>query len=107
LTIPVPISQPSDDLITDNGKMEDVFSLSIPNHYEEWLAFHHDNPIQKFTKNFHVRKMEWMGVRPLGMGFMAYKGLYCLIYGCLCRGCVASSSSMQPFSMPIYSPLIN
>jgi hypothetical protein len=29
LTVPVPISQPSDDLITDNGKLEDSFSLSI------------------------------------------------------------------------------
>jgi hypothetical protein len=34
LTVPVPTSQPSDDLITNNGKMEDNFSLSIPHHYE-------------------------------------------------------------------------
>jgi hypothetical protein len=31
--------------------MEDNLSLSIPDHYEQWLAFHHDNPIQKFIKN--------------------------------------------------------
>jgi hypothetical protein len=36
------------------------------------------------------------------MGFMTYKGSYCLIYGCLCRGCVAPSFSMHPFSKPIY-----
>jgi len=51
LTVPIPISQPSKELITNNGKMEDNVSLSIPNHYEQWLAFHHDNPIQKFIKN--------------------------------------------------------
>jgi hypothetical protein len=50
LTVPVPLFQPSDDLITDNGKMEDNFCLSIPYHYEQWLAFHHDSPIQIFIK---------------------------------------------------------
>jgi hypothetical protein len=54
------------------------------------------------TSLSHVEKMKWMGVRLLGMGFMTYKGLYCLIYGCLCRGCVAPSFSMHPFSKPIY-----
>jgi hypothetical protein len=32
--VPVPISQPSDDLMTDNGKLEDSFSVSTPDHYE-------------------------------------------------------------------------
>jgi hypothetical protein len=50
LTVLVPLSQPLEDLITDNGKMEDILSLSIPDHYEQWLAFHHDNPIWKFIK---------------------------------------------------------
>jgi hypothetical protein len=50
----------------------------------------------------HVKSMKWMGVKLLGMGFMTYKGSYYLIYGCLCRGCVAPSFSMQPFSKPIY-----
>jgi hypothetical protein len=50
LTVPVPISQLSDDLITDNGKMEDNSSLSIPDHYEQWLDFHHDSPMQRFIK---------------------------------------------------------
>jgi hypothetical protein len=49
--VPVPISQPSDDLMTDNGKLEDNFSLSTPDHYEQWLAFHHDSPMQGFIKN--------------------------------------------------------
>jgi hypothetical protein len=49
--VPVPISQPSDGLMTDNGKLEDNFSLSTPDHYEQWLAFHHDSPMQSFIKN--------------------------------------------------------
>jgi hypothetical protein len=40
------------------------------------------------------------------MSFMTYKGSYYLIYGCLCRGCVAPSFSMQPFSKPIYCHFI-
>ena len=50
LTDQVPISQSSNDLITDSGKMEDNSSLSIPNHYEQWLDFHHDSPMQRFIK---------------------------------------------------------
>jgi hypothetical protein len=36
LIVPVPVatSQPSDDLIIYNGKMEENFNLSIPYHYE-------------------------------------------------------------------------
>jgi hypothetical protein len=51
LTIPLPTSHPSDDSIQDNGNMEGNCSLQIPNHYEQWLAFHHDSHMQKFTKN--------------------------------------------------------
>jgi hypothetical protein len=47
----VPISQPSNDLTTSNGKLEDNLSLSTPDHYKQWLAFHHDNLMQSFTKN--------------------------------------------------------
>ena len=43
-----------------------------------------------------------MGGGIFGMGFMTYKGLQCLSYGCLCRGCVAPSFSMQPFSNSIH-----
>jgi hypothetical protein len=50
LTIPLPTSHPSDDSIQDNGNMEGNCSLQIPNHYEQWLAFHHDSHMQKFTK---------------------------------------------------------
>ena len=50
----------------------------------------------------HVNNMKWMGVRLMCMGFMTYRGLYCLLYGCLWRGCVAPSFSMHPFSKPIY-----
>jgi hypothetical protein len=34
LTVPIPISQLSEELIIDNGKMEDNSNLSMPNHYE-------------------------------------------------------------------------
>jgi hypothetical protein len=50
LTILVPTSQPSDDLIQDNWKMKENFVFSIPYHYEQWLAFHDDNHIKKFIK---------------------------------------------------------
>jgi hypothetical protein len=50
LTVPLPTSQPSDDSIQDNGNMEDNFSLQIPDHYEQWLAFHHDSHMHKFIK---------------------------------------------------------
>jgi hypothetical protein len=49
--VPFPISQPSDDLMTTNRKLEDNFSFSTPDHYEQWLAFHHDSPMQNFIKN--------------------------------------------------------
>jgi hypothetical protein len=49
--VPVPISQPSDDLMTDNGKLEDSFNLSTLDHYEQWLPFHHDSPMQSFIKD--------------------------------------------------------
>jgi hypothetical protein len=51
LTVPIPISQRTDDLMTDNGKLEDSFSLSTPDHYEQWLAFHHGSPMQSFIKD--------------------------------------------------------
>jgi hypothetical protein len=60
----------------------------------------------RWTLSKSCEEDEVDGVRLLGMGFMTYKGLYCLIYGCLCRGCVAPSFSMHPFSKPIYLPLI-
>jgi hypothetical protein len=47
--VPVPISQPSDGLMTANGKLEDNFLT--PDHYEQWLAFHRDSPMQSFIKN--------------------------------------------------------
>jgi hypothetical protein len=50
LTVPLPTSQPSDDLIQDNGKMEYNLNLSTLDHYEQWLAFHDDNHIKKFIK---------------------------------------------------------
>jgi hypothetical protein len=50
LTVPVPISHLSEELIIDNGKVEDNSSLSMPDHYEQWLGFHHDSPMQIFIK---------------------------------------------------------
>ena len=60
----------------------------------------------RWTLSKSCEEGEVDGVRLLGMGFMTYKGSYCLIYGCLCRGCVAPSFSMHHFSKPIYLPLI-
>ena len=37
----------------------------------------------------HVDEVTWIRSIILGMGFMTYKGMYCLIYGFICRGCVA------------------
>jgi hypothetical protein len=50
LTVPVPISHPSEESIIDNGKVEDNSSLSMSDHYEQWLGFHHDSPMQRFIK---------------------------------------------------------
>jgi hypothetical protein len=36
-----------------------------------------------------------------GIGSLTYKGSYCLIYGCLYRGCVAPSFAIQLFSKPL------
>jgi uncharacterized membrane protein len=58
------------------------------------------------TSLSHVEEMKWMGVILLGMGFMTYKGLYCLIYGFLCRGSVAPWFLMHPFSKSIYCHLL-
>jgi hypothetical protein len=49
--VPVPISQTSDGLMTANEKLEDNFEILTPDHYEQWLAFHHDSPMQSFIKN--------------------------------------------------------
>jgi hypothetical protein len=59
-TFSLPTSQPTKDLIHDNGRMEGNFSLSISYHYEQWLAFHHDSHMQQGiiisqgTSNFNV-----------------------------------------------------
>jgi hypothetical protein len=37
--------------IRANGKLEDNFNFLTPDHYEQWLAFHHDSPMQIFIKN--------------------------------------------------------
>jgi hypothetical protein len=38
----------------------------------------------------------------MGMGFMTYKGLWYLIHGCLCRGCVAPSFANTIFPVPSF-----
>jgi hypothetical protein len=53
LTFSFPTSQPKDDLIQNNGKMEVNFSLSVSYHYEHWLAFHHDGHVQQDIKVLH------------------------------------------------------
>ena len=50
LAVTIPISHSSEELKIDNRKMEDNSSLSISNHYEQWLGFHHDSPMQRFIK---------------------------------------------------------
>jgi hypothetical protein len=53
LTCSFPTSQPTDDLIQDNGRMEGNFSLSNSYHYEQWLAFHHDGHMMQGIKILH------------------------------------------------------
>ena len=36
--------------MTANGKLEDNFNFLTLDHYEQWLAFHHDSPMQCFIK---------------------------------------------------------
>jgi hypothetical protein len=31
--------------------LEDNFNFSTPDHYEQWLVFHHDSPMQIFIKD--------------------------------------------------------
>jgi hypothetical protein len=50
LTVLVPISQPSDGSMTANGRLEDNFKFLALDHYEQWLAIHHDSPMQGFIK---------------------------------------------------------
>jgi hypothetical protein len=49
LTVPLPISHLSEESI-NNGKVEDNSSLSMSDHYEQWLGFHLDSPMQRFIK---------------------------------------------------------
>jgi hypothetical protein len=46
-------SQPNDDFVQNNGKMEGNFSLSVSYHYEYWLAFHLDSHEQQSIKSSH------------------------------------------------------
>jgi hypothetical protein len=41
----------------------------------------------------------------MGMGFMTYKGLYCLIHGYLCKGCVAPLFVTQFFQAHCFAIL--
>jgi hypothetical protein len=53
LTCSFSTSQPKDDFIQNNGKMEGNFSLSVSYHYEYWLAFHLDSHVQQSIKILH------------------------------------------------------
>jgi hypothetical protein len=46
-------------------------------------------PKRNLSKSCSDHEVDF-GARLLGMGSLTYKGSYCLIYGCLCRGRVAS-----------------
>jgi len=48
--VPVQISQPSNGLMTANEKLENNFNFLTLDHYEQWLALHHDSPMQSFIK---------------------------------------------------------
>jgi hypothetical protein len=48
----------------------------------------------------HVVNVKWMGLDFQEWGFMTYKGSYCLIYGCLCRGCAALRPRCNIFASP-------
>jgi hypothetical protein len=54
----------------------------------------------RWTLSKSCKEGEMDGVKLLGMGFMTYKGSYCLIYGCLCRGCVALRPRCMIFPSP-------
>jgi hypothetical protein len=46
-------SQPKEDFVQNNGKMEGNFSLSMSYHYEYWLAFHLGSHKQQSIKSLH------------------------------------------------------
>jgi hypothetical protein len=50
LTCSFPTSQPTDDIIQNDGKMEGNSSLSILYLYEQWLTFHHGSHMQQGIK---------------------------------------------------------
>jgi hypothetical protein len=52
-TCSFPTSQPTDELIQDNGRMEGNLSLSNLYHYEQWLTFRHDGHKQQGIKILH------------------------------------------------------
>jgi hypothetical protein len=50
--------------------MEGNFSSSIPDHYEQWLAFHHDNHMQKFIKGLQGLPEFKVGLNKKGHMFL-------------------------------------
>ena len=53
LTCSFSTSQPKEDFVQNNGKMEGNFSLSMSYHYEYWLAFHLSSHEQQRIKILH------------------------------------------------------
>ena len=53
LTCSFPTSQPKEDFVQNNGKMEGNFRLSMSYHYEYWLASHLDSHEQQSIQSLH------------------------------------------------------
>jgi hypothetical protein len=51
LPVSVPTYHLSDEIIRDNGKLEESSRPSIPDHFDQWLDFNDDNLILKFIKS--------------------------------------------------------
>jgi hypothetical protein len=54
----------------------------------------------------HVKWVKWLGSRLKGHRAHDIQEAYCLIHGCLCRGCVVLSSANALFPSPLFAILL-
>jgi hypothetical protein len=72
LTCSFPTSQPKEDFVQNNGKMEGNFSLSMSYHYEYWLAFHlgsHEQQSIKILRGLSYSSVWLKGRRSMILGW--------------------------------------
>jgi hypothetical protein len=72
LTCSFPTSQPKEDFVQNNGKMEGNFSLSMSYHYEYWLAFHlgsHEQQNIKILRGLSYSSVWLKGRRSMILGW--------------------------------------